>query len=89
MALRPSQIRGFEDEVITELSEDPDYTSEKKPREKSSLAVSVENLSKSCESSDSLKTSEDSISLQSDKSSVKNREKDVDYKSTPKIPYSP
>ena len=89
MALRPSQIRGFDDEVITELSEDPDYINEKKPREKSSLAVSVESLSKSGESSDSLKTSEDSISLQSDKSSEKNKEKGEEDKSSPKIPYGP
>ena len=89
MAHRPSQIGGLDDEVITELSEDPDYTGEKKPREKSSMAVSVANLSKSVKSSDSLKTSEDSISLQSDKSSEKNREKGEDDKSSPKIPYGP
>ena len=54
LALRPSKIGGLDDEGITELSESPDYTGEKKPREHSSMAVSVANLSKSDKSSDSL-----------------------------------
>lgn len=80
MALRPSQIGGLDDEGIAELSEEPDYTGEKKLRENSSMAVSVANLSKDGKSSDSLKTSEDSISLQSSKPSEKNREKVNDDK---------